>query len=99
MNCWEKLHRGIADEIDKDMCLARTAGAMQEIDNTCSGFAEKVDSLIKEYQEELQFAEFNIIFFVTDKRTKDTDQPLIQCVYGTKGELQKLCVRAKEAIK
>lgn len=96
MNCWEKLHHGTADEVDKDMCIARTAVAVDQVDKTCVGFAEKVNSLLKEYQEELQFAEFNIIFFVADRRAKD--QPLIQCVYGTKDKLQELCMKAKEAI-
>lgn len=96
MNCWEKLHQGIADDIDRIMCVSRTAGAMQEIDKTCLEFTGKINSLIKEHLDECEFIGFNVLFFVTDKRTED--QPLIQYLYGTKGELQKLCNQARETI-
>lgn len=97
MDCWEKLHQGIADNIDRIMCASRTAEVRDQIDKACLEFAEKINSLIKEYPNECELAGFNILFFVTDKRTND--QPLIQCLYGTKGELQKLCARGQEAIK
>ena len=96
MNCWEKLHQGMADDIDKIMCASRTAEISDQIDQACLGFAEKINSLIKEHPDECELIGFNVLFFVTDKRTED--QPLIQCLYGNKGELQKLCAKAQEAI-
>ncbi len=99
MNCWEKLKAGTADEIDKVMCASRTAQVSDQLDRACVEFAEKINSLLKEYPDECELAGFNVIFFVTDKRAKSTGQPLIQCVYGTKGELQELCAKAQEAIK
>jgi len=96
MNCWEKLHQGIADDIDKMMCASRASEVSDQIDQACLEFAEKVNSLIKEYPDECDLVGFNILFLVTDKRAKD--QPLIQCLYGIKTNLQELCTKAQEAI-